>query len=101
MIDICHKSCLTVLMASHNSREDITISELHKSISALHNEVETVCNAFSTIQENLRMEIETVNTLGEALTEAIRLQPSLMGLKEIKDALVLYALVTGEQKTHG
>lgn len=97
MIDIRHKNCLTVPVGNHWAEEETAVSQLHDSVSALHNEINTLCNAFSSIQQNLRMEVETVNTLGSALCQAVKAQPSLTEIEEIRHALVLYKLVTGDE----
>lgn len=97
MIDMRHKNCLTVLVRNYWTEEETAVSQLHNSVSALHNEIDTLCNAFSKIQQSFRMEVETVNTLGLALRQAVKAQPSLIEVEQIKHALVLYALVTGDE----
>jgi phage host-nuclease inhibitor protein Gam len=83
-------------MGNFEEHYSTQISELNNYVSQLHNEINHLCNAFSSIRENLSIETRTVNSLGKALRLCVQAEPSLKVIPEVQHALKLVSLVAGE-----
>jgi hypothetical protein len=82
-------------MSDFEEHYSTQIGELNKYVSQLHDEIDHLCNAFSSIKENLNIEIRTVESLGRALQMCAQANPGLQAIPEVQHALKLFSLVVG------